>query len=156
IGVVALAAIVIASSRSGHHSGGAHAQRSPNAVQPAKRHPSPGISEAGGGDPSRFAVKLSGPTPIHLRFSHSPRAGVLFDMRTGRVLWQLDPTRRLPIASLTKMMTALVVVENNGPHDRVAISARARHTPGSAVGVLPKHRKVQLEALLNGLLLVSG
>jgi D-alanyl-D-alanine carboxypeptidase (penicillin-binding protein 5/6) len=156
IGAVALAAIVIASSGGGHHTGGGRGQSASNPGRPVKPHPSPGVSEAGGGDPSRFAVKLSGPTLIHLRFTHSPRAGVLFDVRTGRVLWQLNPTRRLPIASLTKMMTALVVVENRGPHERVTISARARHTPGSAVGVLPKHRTVQLEALLNGLLLVSG
>jgi serine-type D-Ala-D-Ala carboxypeptidase (penicillin-binding protein 5/6) len=48
------------------------------------------------------------------------------------------------------------VAERRDPHERVRISARARHTQGSAVGVLPKRRKVQLEALLNGLLLVSG
>jgi serine-type D-Ala-D-Ala carboxypeptidase (penicillin-binding protein 5/6) len=93
---------------------------------------------------------------VHVRFTRRPRAGLLFDVRTGRVLWRLNPTRRLPIASLTKMMTALLVVERRSPHERVRISARARHTPGSAVGVLPKHRPVQLEALLNGLLLVSG
>jgi D-alanyl-D-alanine carboxypeptidase (penicillin-binding protein 5/6) len=48
------------------------------------------------------------------------------------------------------------VVERNGPHDRVRISRQAVRTAGSAVGVLPKGKKVQLEALLNGLLLVSG
>jgi D-alanyl-D-alanine carboxypeptidase (penicillin-binding protein 5/6) len=38
----------------------------------------------------------------------------------------------------------------------VRITRRATRTAGSAVGVLPKGKKVQLEALLNGLLLVSG
>jgi D-alanyl-D-alanine carboxypeptidase len=54
------------------------------------------------------------------------------------------------------MMTALIVVEKDDPHDRVLISKRAVTTPGSGVGVLPRGRRVQLEALLNGLLLVSG
>jgi D-alanyl-D-alanine carboxypeptidase (penicillin-binding protein 5/6) len=105
---------------------------------------------------SRFRVNLDQADIVRLRFVRKPRAGLLFDVRTGRVLWRRNPERQLPIASLTKMMTALVVVERRDPHERVRITARARHTPGSAVGVLPKRRKVQLEALLNGLLLVSG
>jgi D-alanyl-D-alanine carboxypeptidase len=46
-----------------------------------------------------------------LRFKQEPRSGLLFDLDTGRVLWRRDPTRVLPIASLTKMMTALVVTD---------------------------------------------
>jgi serine-type D-Ala-D-Ala carboxypeptidase (penicillin-binding protein 5/6) len=156
LGAVALAAIVLGSSGGDDSSSNARSERPPSPAQPAKPQPAPDRPEAGGGDPSRFAVSLTGAGLVHLHFTHSPRAGLLFDVRTGRVLWELDPTRRLAIASLTKMMTALVVVERSNPHERVRISARARHTPGSAVGVLPKHRKVQLEALLNGLLLVSG
>jgi D-alanyl-D-alanine carboxypeptidase len=110
---------------------------------------------AGGGD-SRFSVKLTTPDAVKIGFVRKPRAGLLFNVRTGRVLWRLNPTRRLAIASLTKMMTALVVAERDDPHERVRITRRARRTGGSAVGVLPKREKVQLEALLNGLLLVSG
>ena len=105
---------------------------------------------------SRFAVDLSSADSVQLRFVRKPRAGLLFDVRTGRVLWRRNPERQLPIASLTKMMTALLVVEREDPHDRVRITRRATRTPGSAIGVLPKGKKVQLEALLNGLLLVSG
>jgi D-alanyl-D-alanine carboxypeptidase len=105
---------------------------------------------------SRFRVDLAGADTVRLRFVRKPRAGVLFDVGTGRVLWRRNPQRALPIASLTKMMTALLVVEREDAHDRVRITRRATSTAGSAVGVLPKGRKVQLEALLNGLLLVSG
>jgi len=104
---------------------------------------------------TRFAVDLSKPDVMHVHFGRAPRAGLLFDVRTGRVLWRLAPERRLPIASLTKMMTALLAVEHDA-HERVRITRRATHTPGSAVGVLPKGKRVQLEALMNGLLLVSG
>lgn len=110
----------------------------------------------GGGDGSRFAVDLSRPDLVTLRFRRRPRAGLLFDVRSGRVLWRLNPARRLPIASLTKMMTALLIVERDNAHDRVRITRQAVRTGGSGVGVLPKGKKVQLEALLNGLLLVSG
>jgi serine-type D-Ala-D-Ala carboxypeptidase (penicillin-binding protein 5/6) len=105
---------------------------------------------------SRFRVDLSGEDTVRLRFVRKPRAGLLFDVRSGRVLWRRNPERTLPIASLTKMMTALLIVEREGPHERVRITRRARRTPGSAIGVLPRRKKVQLEALLNGLLLVSG
>ena len=104
---------------------------------------------------SRFRVDLTSAGTVTL-VKRKPRAGLLFDVRTGRVLWQLDPERRLAIASLTKMMTALVIVEREDSHDRVRITRRATRTAGSAVGVLPKGKKVQLEALMNGLLLVSG
>jgi len=105
---------------------------------------------------SRFRVDLSTEDAVRLRFVRKPWAGMLFDVRTGRVLWRRNAERRLPIASLTKMMTALLVVEREGPHERVRITRRATRTPGSAVGLLPRGKRVQLEALLNGLLLVSG
>jgi serine-type D-Ala-D-Ala carboxypeptidase (penicillin-binding protein 5/6) len=160
VGCIALVAIVLASSGGDGDAGKPVKVPAESLAQdpkpPKALVPRPGPSAAGGGELSRFTVKLSGPDLVRLRFSHRPRAGLLFEVRTGRVLWRLDPTRRLPIASLTKMMTALIVVERRDPHERVRITARARHTPGSAVGLLPKRKKVQLEALLNGLLLVSG
>jgi D-alanyl-D-alanine carboxypeptidase len=105
---------------------------------------------------SRFSVDLASADSVQIEFGRRPWAGVLFDVGTGRVLWRHNPHRRLPIASLTKLMTALLIVEREDPHDRVRITRRATRTPGSAMGVLPKGKKVQLEALLNGLLLVSG
>jgi serine-type D-Ala-D-Ala carboxypeptidase (penicillin-binding protein 5/6) len=105
---------------------------------------------------SRFRVDLSGQDTVRLRFVRKPRAGLLFDVRTGRVLWRRNADRRLPIASLTKMMTALLIVEREDAHERVRITRRATRTAGSAIGVLPRGKRVQLEALLNGLLLVSG
>src|SRR3954447_19644782 len=50
---------------------------------------------------SRFKVDLSAADSVRLRFVRKPRAGLLFDVRTGRVLWRLNPERRLAIASLT-------------------------------------------------------
>jgi len=125
---------------------------------PAAASPrSPGMWERGrSAADARFAVDLSHPDAVKLRFVRGPRAGLLFDVHTGRVLWRWKPARLLPIASLTKMMTALLVVEREDPHARVKITKQAVRTGGSKVGVLPKGKKVQLEALLNGLLLVSG
>ena len=81
---------------------------------------------------------------------------MLFDVNTGEVLWQKDPGQPLPIASLTKMMTALVVAGHTHPSDRVLITSDALHYTGSGVGLLPKNKRVSLTALLYGLLLPSG
>ena len=60
----------------------------------------------------------SGGDTVRARFKKPPRAGLLFDIDTGRVLWRHDPTRVLPIASLTKMMTALVVADRRAARRR--------------------------------------
>lgn len=84
------------------------------------------------------------------------RSGLLFDVRSGRVLWAHNPSETLPIASLTKMMTALVTVEHSTPSDRVLITRQAHDFSGSGVGLLPLGRRVPERALLYGLLLPSG
>jgi D-alanyl-D-alanine carboxypeptidase (penicillin-binding protein 5/6) len=96
------------------------------------------------------------PTPVRVSFRDPPRAGLLFDVDTGEVLWQLNPRRRLPIASLTKMMTALVIAERHRLTERVRIRRAALGYAGSGIGLLPFGKLVSLRSLLYGLLLVSG
>jgi D-alanyl-D-alanine carboxypeptidase (penicillin-binding protein 5/6) len=108
-------------------------------------------------DDARFALQpVTGPPPVRYRFKHPPIAGVLFDVRSGAVLWQRKPNLERPIASLTKMMTALMVARANSPDERVKVSRNAAHTQGSATGLLPRGRKVPLEALLKALILISA
>jgi len=96
----------------------------------------------------------SGRVKIHLL---APlRSGLLFDVDTGQVLWERDPDRVLPIASLTKMMTALIVATLDRPQAPVLITRAAVHFEGSGVGLLPLHKHVPVKALLYGLLLPSG
>jgi D-alanyl-D-alanine carboxypeptidase len=94
--------------------------------------------------------------PVRLRFAMSPRSGLLFDLDTGEVLWRHLPQRVLPIASLTKMMTALVVVSREPPDAPVLVTKEALAYKGSGVGVLPRGKRIKLETMLNGLLLPSG
>jgi D-alanyl-D-alanine carboxypeptidase (penicillin-binding protein 5/6) len=96
------------------------------------------------------------PALISLQFHRPPRAALLFDVGTGRILWAINPTQRLPIASLTKMMTALLVASSQPAHAHVLITHRAVNTAGSKVGVLPVGKYVPLETLVYGLLLPSG
>ncbi len=104
-----------------------------------------------------LALALSGAADrVHVTFKHPPRSGLLFDLDTGQVLWRHQPDRVLPIASLTKMMTALLVVERERPDAKVRVTKEALAYKGSAVGVLPKGKRIKLETMLNGLLLPSG
>src|SRR3954447_18939983 len=112
-------------------------------IAPSKNAPPPGIDV--------FAAK-----PVHINFKHPPRAGLVFDLRTGQVVWARNPLKRLPIASLTKIMTAILVVEGAQPRDRARITHEALSYQGSGVGVLPKHKAVPVEGLLAGMLLPSG
>jgi serine-type D-Ala-D-Ala carboxypeptidase (penicillin-binding protein 5/6) len=108
-------------------------------------------------DDARFALQpVTAPLPVRYRFKHPPIAGILFDVSSGEVLWQRKPDLERPIASLTKLMTALMVARANSPDERVKVSRNASHTQGSATGLLPRGRKVPLEALLKALILISA
>src|SRR3954447_9595172 len=113
--------------------------------------PSPGTAAP---DPEQAA--LAGVDAFHLRFKDPPRSGLVFDVKTGEVLWRHNPLKRTQIASLTKIMTALLVVEQTRARDEVRIPKDALDYTGSGVGLLPKGRHVTIEALLHGLLLPSG
>ncbi len=158
--VVAAVVIAIALSQSGgasHHSSGpsAHAKvklRKPP-VKPAVSAiglplAKPALTLAGVGSPQHDVV--------HVNFHNPPRAGILFNLDTGQVLWQRNPYTRLRIASLTKMMTALLTVESQPASARVLITKAAVNSAGSKVGVLPLGKHVRLETMLYGLLLPSG
>ncbi len=118
----------------------------------------PAQPEPGGSlEPRSIApIRLTGVDAFRIRFRREPAAALVFDLDSGEVLYRLRPLRVLPMASLTKIMTALVVSDDTEPGERVLITDAALQYSGSGVGALPKGRHVRLETLLNGLLIVSG
>ena len=123
----------------------------------ATGRPTPDLAPAERPDDIRFALEpMTGPPPVRYRFKHPPVAGILFDLKTGEVLWQRKPDLQRPIASLTKMMTALMVARTDPPDGHVMVSRNAAHTQGSATGLLPRGQKVPLDALLKALILISA
>jgi serine-type D-Ala-D-Ala carboxypeptidase (penicillin-binding protein 5/6) len=101
-------------------------------------------------------VRAVGPSPARVTLGQGIRSGLVFDQASGRVLWSRDPQRVLPIASLTKLMTALLVVENTKPADIVTIAREVPKVQGSRMGYLKAGRSVRVETLLHGLLMSSG
>jgi serine-type D-Ala-D-Ala carboxypeptidase (penicillin-binding protein 5/6) len=143
-----------AAHKGGLYMAGSSAATSPH-IQFSGAHSTLGLPLA---YPALTLTGLNDPAqdPVQAAFTPEPRAGLLFNLETGRVLWQLHPTLRAPIASLTKMMTALLVVQSTSPSARVLITQEAENAPGSRVGVLPLGRQIPVETMMYGLLLPSG
>src|SRR3954451_15525008 len=108
------------------------------------------------GTPPPGIALFGGRRPIKLHFKNPPRGGLVFDLASGQVLWAHRPLEKLPMASLTKLMTAIIVVERTRPTDRARVTKEALGYSGSGVGVLPKGKLVPVEGLLTGMLLPSG
>jgi D-alanyl-D-alanine carboxypeptidase (penicillin-binding protein 5/6) len=158
LAAAAAAAVIVSRTHTGARQARAHAG-APRRVAPRAPAPPP-LSPTGlrlGTPPLRLTgVATVAQDPVQIAFRSPPRAGLLFDLDDGRVLWERNPHARLPIASLTKMMTALLAVKSGHPNGRVLVTREAIDTNGSKVGVLPLGRHVPFESMLYGLLLPSG
>jgi D-alanyl-D-alanine carboxypeptidase len=88
--------------------------------------------------------------PIH------GQAAYLVDLDTRMVMWSRDPdTMRAP-ASLTKLMTAMVAVDDAGSLDRVVtVTPASTQIVPSVMGLSPGE-KLTLRELVDGLFLDSG
>jgi serine-type D-Ala-D-Ala carboxypeptidase (penicillin-binding protein 5/6) len=106
---------------------------------------------------SPAAVGLEGDDAFDLRFRlRPPKAGIVFDLATGEVLWRRRPLDPRPVASLTKVMTALIVTTMARPRERVRIHADALRYTGRSVGVLKRGKQVPVEPLLSAALITSA
>ncbi|MCR4398921.1 MAG: D-alanyl-D-alanine carboxypeptidase [Firmicutes bacterium] len=85
----------------------------------------------------------------------SADAALLMDWASGTVLFEKNPHRPMHPASITKMMTAIVALEDGYLGDVVTVSRYAAETPGSSMGLAEGGRYL-LEDLLAGLMIVSG
>lgn len=87
-------------------------------------------------------------------------AGILLDPTDGSILWERNSRARRAIASTTKILTALVVLEQAEPGDMVTASARAEAVGANDPLVteleLVQGERLSVEHLLYGLLLPSG
>jgi D-alanyl-D-alanine carboxypeptidase (penicillin-binding protein 5/6) len=85
-----------------------------------------------------FGKEPLNPTCLHVSYPE-PRgmAAVLMDADSGRVLYSKNSHEQLPPASLTKIMTALLVVENGNLDKKVYVSEYASKIPESSINLLP-------------------
>ena len=82
-------------------------------------------------------------------------AAVVMEAVTGEVLFSQNPRERLPIASTTKIMTALLALEQPGLDGDLVVDPQARRVAGGSMG-LQEGDTVTLRALAGGMLAASG
>ena len=85
----------------------------------------------------------------------SAKSAVLIEADSGRVLYQQNAFLRLPMASTTKIMTAIVAIESGDIRRTVTVSPDAVGIEGSSVYLYP-NEQLTLEELLYALLLESA
>lgn len=83
------------------------------------------------------------------------RIALVYDRASGRILFEKNGNKHTPMASTTKIMTAIVVAENSNLSDIVTIDTKSANTGGSRLG-LKKNDKITVNDLLYGLMLKSG
>ena len=88
-------------------------------------------------------------------FNVKAKSAAVLDVKTGAVLYSKNSGENLPIASLTKIMTALVVLDNADLNKDVIISRNAFNTKGSKNG-LAVGEKIAVENLLKIMLVNSN
>src|SRR5207249_8504874 len=80
---------------------------------------------------------------------------VVANLDTGVILFAKRPDDRRPIASLTKIMTAMIVMETTQPTDVVTVSKRAARQEPTKLG-LRRGQRMVVHDLLYALLLHSS
>lgn len=85
----------------------------------------------------------------------SARSAILMDGDSGQVLWEKNADQKSLIASTTKIMTALVVLEHAALDETVTVAAEAVGIEGSSM-YLKSEETLTVENLLYGLMLSSG
>lgn len=89
--------------------------------------------------------------------SVSAGAGALFDVTDANVLYSKNATERMYPASITKVMTALIAIEEGNLSDIVTVTGDAVITePGASLCGIKPGDQITMEQLLYGLMMPSG
>ena len=87
--------------------------------------------------------------------SINSRSAVVIDRNSKRILYGKNEKDKRPMASTTKIITALLVIEKGNFNDIVTVSKKAAITGGSRLG-LKTNDKITVKDLVYGLMMVSG
>lgn len=82
------------------------------------------------------------------------QSAVLMDADSGRILFGKNETKVMPMASTTKIMTCILVLENTNLREEATVSELAQSQPKVHLGVV-KDEKYYVEDLLYSLMLES-
>ncbi len=119
------------------------------------------ISGAGGtGITTKSAGSQSIYTPAPLDLSHPPpllyaESAFLMDETNGATLFVKNPYEEMPMASTTKLMTAIVALNHADPSAQITITAASVNEDGTGMGIKPGE-VYTLHDLLYGMLMPSA
>ncbi|MEH7441754.1 D-alanyl-D-alanine carboxypeptidase family protein [Bacillus sp. JJ1122] len=95
------------------------------------------------------------PGTAQASISVSASSAILIEQESGRVLFEKDAHKVSRIASITKIMTAILAIESGKMNNMVKVTEKAAHAEGSSIYLKPGE-KIKLEDLVYGLMLRSG
>lgn len=84
----------------------------------------------------------------------SAKSAIVYDITLDRVLYKKNAKEKLPMASITKIMTAIIALENKNPLDKYLVT-KDNLVGENSMG-LSEGEVLSLKELLYGLILVSG
>ncbi|MEG1886590.1 MAG: D-alanyl-D-alanine carboxypeptidase family protein [Oscillospiraceae bacterium] len=103
-----------------------------------------------------LAVVLAFPATLaQAECSVSAQSAILINAATGTVIYSKNPNAKMPMASTTKIMTGLILAEQETPERQIKVTREMVTVEGSSMGLMPEDT-ISFEALLAGLLLCSG
>ncbi|MBQ4088675.1 MAG: D-alanyl-D-alanine carboxypeptidase [Clostridia bacterium] len=102
-----------------------------------------------------IVLMLTGAAYADVDFHVEAKGAILIDADSGRVLFEQNADERLPMASTTKIMTALLAIEHGNLSEVIEAPAEACGITGTSI-YLTEGEKLTLEQLLYGLMLRSG
>lgn len=85
----------------------------------------------------------------------SANSAIVMDTYSGRVLFSKNSNTRLPMASTTKIMTAIIALENSNLYDVIKVGKNSAYVEGSSIW-LEEGETIIMEDALYGLMLNSG
>lgn len=88
-------------------------------------------------------------------WSYSAQSAIVMEQKTRQVLFETNAYEQLGMASTTKIMTAIVVLEHAAPDELVTVGSNAVGVEGSSMW-LEVGERITVENLLYGLMLNSG
>ncbi|WP_338451749.1 D-alanyl-D-alanine carboxypeptidase family protein [Niallia oryzisoli] len=100
-------------------------------------------------------ISLYHPLKTEASANASASSAVLMEQQSGRVLYEKKAHQVSRIASITKIMTAILAIESGKLNESVTVSEKAVRAEGSSIYLKPGE-KIKLEDLVYGLMLRSG
>ncbi len=110
-------------------------ESSASSAPASKPHPPLRLRNRKPSDNPNFGAPLDFSRAIHGELSEQQvpgsggaRSGIVVDMDSRRVLWEKNSSRAVPVASMVKMMTMLLVAEELERNDRLTLDTRVTIT----------------------------